>query len=87
MDIRIDDIPYDLHAMVDIIGVDKFLEVCKLYGGIAVYLPIHSRVTIGSRNRQMVKEYNGKNLDFLRVKYGISNQQVKKILRDNGVGV
>ena len=85
MDIRNEDIPYNLHTMVDIVGSDNFLEICKMYGGTSVYIPVYSRVIIGDRNRRLIKDYNGKNLDALRVKYGISKQQVKRILAREGV--
>ena len=85
MDIRKDDIPYGLHTMVDIIGYDNFLEVCKMYGGANVYIPVYSRVVSRDRNRKIVREYNGKNIDSLRVKYGISNQHVKMLLKKEGL--
>ena len=83
MNILMEDIPYGLCAMAEIVGMDKFMEICKLYGGSTVYIPVHSKVTLAERNRQLVKDYNGKNIDALRVKYGISNQQVKRILSEN----
>ena len=84
MDIRIEDVPYDLHTMVDIIGMEKFEELSKFYGGASVYIPIHNKLVMGCRNRNIVKEYNGKNLKLLRAKYGISEQQVKRIIMENG---
>ena len=55
-----EDIPYGLCAMVEIVGMDKFVEICKLYGGSTVYIPVHSKVTLAERNRQLAKDYNGK---------------------------
>ena len=83
INILMEDIPYGLCAMAEIVGMDKFIEICKLYGGSTVYIPVHSKVTLAERNRQLVKDYNGKNIDALRVKYGISNQQIKRILSEN----
>ena len=85
INILMEDIPYGLCAMAEIVGMDKFMEICKLYGGSTVYIPVHSKVTLAERNRQLVKDYNGKNIDALRVKYGISNQQIKRILSENDV--
>ncbi|HBI94205.1 MAG TPA: transcriptional regulator, partial [Terrisporobacter glycolicus] len=56
----------------------------KLYGGTTVYIPVHRKVVLGERNREIVRQYNGKNVDKLRVKYGITSQQIRKILNDNG---
>ncbi|MDW0013119.1 hypothetical protein RHL98_03205 [Clostridioides difficile] len=41
MKIKVEDIPVQFHAMVEIIGIDKFIEVAKLYGEqILIYLRI-----------------------------------------------
>ena len=38
MDIQMDDIPYSLHQMVEIIGMKNFLKLCKMYGGYTLYI-------------------------------------------------
>ncbi len=82
MTIKKEDIPYDLHIMVDIIGWENFLDICKMYGGTLVYIPVYRKVLMGERNRAIIKEYNGKNIDKLRIKYGISENQLKQLLKD-----
>ena len=71
--------------MVDIIGVEKFEEISKFYGGTSVYILIHRKVILRRRNIEIVKSYNGKNINHLRIKYGITSQQIKKVLSDNDV--
>ena len=52
MNILIDDIPVNLQQMVDIIGIDKLIELSKLYGGVSIsfdnfislYIPIISTI-------------------------------------------
>lgn len=85
MNILMEDIPYELHALAEIVGMKNFEEISKLYGGTTVYIPVHRKVVLGERNREIVRQYNGKNVDKLRVKYGITSQQIRKILNDNGV--
>lgn len=70
MKVVMGDIPYDLHAMVDVVGMNDFLEISKLYGGRNVYIPVYKSVIKGDRNREIAKSYNGKNVDALRNKYG-----------------
>lgn len=82
MDILMDEIPYNLHTMVEIIGMENFLKVTKLYGGANVYIPVHHKVTMGERNREIIRKYNGKNIKQLRMKYGITEVQLKKILEE-----
>ncbi len=40
---------------------------------------------MGSRNRELVKSYNVKNIKELGIKYGMSRQNVKLILKQEGV--
>ncbi|WP_419727152.1 Mor transcription activator family protein [Terrisporobacter petrolearius] len=79
MDVLMDDIPYNLHAMVDIIGMENFLKLSKLYGGTNVYIPVYHRVTMGERNREIARTYNGKNINQLRMKYGMTELQLKRL--------
>ena len=83
--VQINDIPYSLHQMVEIIGMENFLKICKMYGGYTLYIPVYNKVIMGDRNRKIVREYNGKNLTALRNKYGLSPEQIKYILKDKGV--
>lgn len=85
MDILMEDIPYELHAMAEIVGIKQFEELSKLYGGTTVYIPVHRKVILGDRNREIVRLYNGRNIDQLRKKYSLTGQQIKRILIDNGV--
>ncbi|MDK2586323.1 Mor transcription activator family protein [Romboutsia sedimentorum] len=68
-----------LDALLDIIGEYKFLEVTKLYGGNNVYIPTYSSAIRSSRNRDIVKRYNGVNAVGLACEYGISVTQLKNI--------
>lgn len=84
MEIIKEDIPYNLESMVEIIGVDNFLKITKLYGGTSIYIPVHRKMVMSDRNRRIVEEYNGKNLDRLRVRYGLTKQQLKYVLKKEG---
>ncbi|MDZ4910500.1 transcriptional regulator [Clostridium perfringens] len=80
-----EDIPYNLHTMVDIVGIENFLQICKMYGGSSIYIPVYNKMIMGDRNRRIVGEYDGKNIDRLRVRYDLSKEQVKYVLRKEGV--
>lgn len=85
MDIRIDDIPYELHSMVEVVGIKNFEELSRLYGGTTVYIPVHRKIILGPRNREIARTYNGKNIDILRKKYCLTRQQIKRILSNTDV--
>ena len=50
MDLLKEYIPYYLHSMVDMIGEENFLKICKMYGGSSIYIPVYKRATQGIRN-------------------------------------
>ena len=81
MSVQLDDVPWDLQERVNIIGMENFLKVCKFYGGRSLYVPLYKNLLIKERNRNIVKEYNGKNLDELRLKYNMSNTQLKRVMK------
>ena len=80
MSIELDNVPFDLREMVELIEIENFIKVCRFYGGRSVYVPLYKNLLIKDRNRKIVAEYNGKNLDQLRLKYSMSNSQLKRVL-------
>ena len=82
--ITIDDIPYELQAMVNLIGFDDFLQISKLYGGGNIYIPVYNKVIMGERNRQIANSFNGKNIKELKQKYNLTANQIKSILKKQG---
>lgn len=80
--IKLDDIPVSFHAMVEVIGIEKFLEISKLYGGINIYIPIYSSLIREARNRAIIEKYNGVNVNELAIKYGISVVSIRRIIKN-----
>ena len=83
MNIILDQIPYELHTLVEVIGIENFKEISKLYGGSTIYIPVYRKVILGERNEEIMRMYNGKNIGQIREKYGISEQQIKRVLSKN----
>ena len=83
MNLLIDDIPINLKEMVDIIGMEKLVQLSKIYGGASLYIPMYKTLLIRDRNRKIVKQFNGKNGDFLRKKYNISYAQLRHLINTN----
>lgn len=82
MNILIEDLPENVHQMVNIIGLEKFIEISKIYGGTSVYFPMYKTLCVRDRNRKIVNEFNGKNSEFLRKKYNVSYAQVRSLVKD-----
>ena len=85
MDLLKEYIPYYLHSMVDMIGEENFFFICILFGVSSIYIPVYKRATQGLRNEAILKEYNGKNIDALRIKYKLSNRRIRDLVRESKV--
>ena len=71
--------------IVDAIGIDNFLKLCKLRGGMSVYIPKYSCIVRLARNRDIVKKFNGVNFETLAREYRLSTSYVRRILKREGV--
>jgi Mor family transcriptional regulator len=82
MKIKAKDICDKLDLLFEIVGEEKFLEITKMYGGNNVYIPTYKSTIRNSRNREIVKRYNGVNANQLAAEYGICVNHVKRIIND-----
>ena len=80
MSITMEDIKEDLYMMVEIIGIEKFIEICKIYGGSAVYIPSHKKLLMSERNKNIKEEFDGSNTNYLRQKYNLTNSQIRNLV-------
>ena len=71
--IKIEDIPEEFVGLANFMGIDKFIEFCNEYGGIAIYFP--SKKTLLR---------NGRNIKDLARAFEISEVQVRNIIRTSG---
>ena len=76
MEILKEDLPYNLYAMADLVGIEVILEICKVYGGTMVYIPVYDKVIMGDRNREIARSFDGENFHELVARYGISKQHL-----------
>lgn len=51
-------------------------------GGLQVTIPSYETIWLLERNSKIRKEYNGKNLQELKERFGISKKQIRRILKD-----
>ena len=77
MTVKMEDISENLHGLIKIIGMENFLKVSKALGGSSIYIPIYKNVQMAERNRQITKEYNGKNTKERSKKNNITKKQKK----------
>ncbi len=80
MKINMEDVCENIQILYDIVGMENFLEISKMYGGTNIYIPTYKSVIRNNRNREIIRKYNGKNINILANEYGISSTQIKKII-------
>ncbi len=80
MNLKSEDIPDKFHSLVDIIGIDKFIEILKIYGGDSLYIPTYKSIIKVKRNEEIKIKFNGFNLREISREYDISVSHAKRIL-------
>lgn len=79
------DVNENYDDIIEEIGIDNFIKLCKLRGGMSVYIPKHSCITRLARNRDIVKKFNGANFENIAREYRLSVSYVRRILKKEGL--
>lgn len=77
----IDDISETYRPVVEIIGIDKFIELSDYAKGDELYFPKIENIINPARNRRIRKEYNGYNEKELAETYNLTTKQIGNILK------
>lgn len=78
--VREEDFSTTYQPVVSCIGIKASLELCRLSGGVHQYIPLYANVLEGSRNRAIVKEFDGTNSRALAWKYEVTEAYVRELL-------
>ena len=76
------DLPEVLQDLVNIMGIEAFIELIKQYGGSSLYIPNENSVLKPIRNRLIKKHFNGHNYKELAKEFKISEMQVRNIIHN-----
>lgn len=79
--VRLSDIPETYQPIAALIGIDAFLKLCQYGSGDEIYFPMPKTIFRKARNRLLIQEYNGYNLEELSKKYSLTANQVKNIIK------
>ena len=77
-----EDVPEILQNLIDIMGIEAFIELIKQYGGSSLYIPNENSVLKPIRNRLIKKHFNGHNYKELAKEFKISEMQVRNIVNN-----
>ena len=81
MEIKKEDVSAILRPMVEIGGMEDFIEIVKVYGGDTLYIPTYKSLKIQERNRKISIAYDGFNAKELSQVYELSVSQIHRIAR------
>ena len=82
MKVELNDIPENMHNMYEIVGEKSFVELSRMYGGQVMYFPTYKSIIRAGRNRDIIKRYNGVNARGLAFEYGVSVNQIRKLVNE-----
>ena len=77
----LEDISENYRPVVEIIGIEKFIELSDYAKGDELYFPKVENVIAPARNRRIQKEWDGYNSKELAEKYNLTLKQIGNILK------
>lgn len=80
-----EDIAEQYRPIVDIIGIELFVELADYAKGDELYFPKPESIVTPARNRRVKAEYNGYNRKELAERYNLTTVQIRNILKDEPV--
>lgn len=78
----LEDISESYRPVVEIVGIEKFIELSEYARGDELYFPKTENIIAPARNRRIKREWDGYNLKELAEKYHLTTKQVGNILKD-----
>ena len=80
--ISIDDLFGNQKDIAEIIGIDEYIKLTKVYGGDMIYIQKHSEVQKIRRNKEIRSKFNGFNADELAKEYDLTERYIRSLCSD-----
>ena len=77
----ISDVSETYRPVAILIGLDNFLKLCRYAMGTELYFPMQKSILRNTRNRLIIREYNGHNLAELSQKYNLTAKHIRNIIK------
>lgn len=78
--IRPSDIPEEYQDIVETLGLEVFLTLTDLCGGLNLYIPKRESLEREGRDREIRARFDGGNTRALAAQFRLSERQIRKIL-------
>lgn len=83
MELTLDNLKEEQRQIAEIIGVDAYLKLTRVFGGTAIYIAkAEEIVKRADRDKQIREEFDGSNYAQLAVKYGLTEVWIRNIVYD-----
>lgn len=74
------DIPPTYHLIVEAVGIQGFLNLCRDFSGSNIYVPKYESIVQKARDRAIVNEFDGGNYKELAKRYNLTTTWVRNII-------
>ena len=79
---KLEDLPEEMQTISNLIGFDNLLKLSHYANGSRIYIPNPEMLLKKARYQQIKDEFNGCNLKKLSIRWGMSEEHIRKILRE-----
>ncbi|GAA0218985.1 Mor transcription activator family protein [Metaclostridioides mangenotii] len=79
---REEDVKTNIREILKVLGIEDLLKLSKKWGGGHIYLPTQECILRESRDRLILKGFNGKNYGELAREFHMSETNVRKIIKN-----
>jgi Mor family transcriptional regulator len=80
--LQLDHLEGDQRQLAEIVGIEKYKEMLRVYSGSTVYIPTVDTVTLALRDTLIRMEYTGYNALALAQKWGLSERWIRCICEE-----
>lgn len=78
--IRMEDIPEEYRDIAQTLGLEVFLALTDLCGGLNLYIPKRESLERDGRDREIRARFDGGNYRALAAQFRLSERQIRKII-------
>ena len=74
---------YMQHPLVELIGIDLFVEIMEVFSGEKIYIPSIKLYRRRKNRARLLQEFDGQNHKKLALKYNLSVRRIQQIVRED----
>lgn len=80
-ELKVADLPLKYQEIAEVTGLDKYIELCELFGGTSLYIPTMKEMSKGLTYAKIIANKDIFPMKELARIYGVSESTVYKLIR------